>query len=890
MQYHRSYSGNIVIDPQDTLPDGPRPGVYSGRAYLKLWRKWRTKEKPLGAKYAFIAAFRQAGVPIDLKTLRTCLNDKSLALIGTEERTLLRIYSEIVCQRPQLAREKLTAFETRFHAPEGLSEEDRKEYEHIELLTRYAEFKREHDDIFIRIGLPAEQPAKLIDGLMKAGLRKEAGEVFAAQLKSERYARADFSPLLKETILNHPDLLGTAGTCLRLIDSGRILEGIQHLLSLEREGGDANQRKESVLQTVLLTASAVNPAYGSAESWEKAEREALALMPGEASVPNRGFFKLKGRPKERKIKGPEVTQEEFDRRYELEARRFLRLHHWLRLQDYRALSRELGVGGLTPLEASFRWAIELRSLLLRGAPDDEFRKLKRPRQGVCMKGSNWLEVQQSLRNEFIRTGVIPFTIADMRDPDDFFDHNSYETALGLAVVKLAQLLTPQRPLASAEACREADEIMNRILTAGESAAPETFESLFAALCGIPPRERGIEWWRAAVELLKLKASANAFSQDERVGIMVRAFQLNQYAPGGDKVLANFLRMKLQNLMQFENLTNQSVVNELRLPLAFGLPWFKTVERELGPILSWRVFNNGINAIVVESKADPKRVFILTTNLDECVRLRLRPGQPEPSSHYEIAMQMEKRDLGEDYEAFVEQAGTIITANLINGSFEESEYGVIQLKTGEKLVKGFPFTEVLMSRHEKVVRAPLWDEGGKAIQFASLLFLKELEAVAEDQFGVDGVLSVRPRDFFLLAKRRRTNAFPAPKPLVEADAVPKILADLPCADDRCFVDRAVMEKGMPVEAVMPVSRHGSGETQLYFTSRKGEDPELSIIFNPRDSMVVAVKQVLVLEPALQYVMKDAYEDIFVRDGEGFRRLDDHDVFSASQEAVGPVGLA
>lgn len=166
MQYNRSYSGNIVIDPQDTLPDGPRPGVYSGRAYLKLWRKWRTKEKPLGAKYAFIVAFRQAGVPIDLKTLRTCLNDKSLELIGTEERTLLRIYSEIVCQRPQLAREKLTAFETRFHAPEGLSEEDRKEYEHIELLTRYAEFKREHDGIFIRIGLPAEQPAKLIDGLM----------------------------------------------------------------------------------------------------------------------------------------------------------------------------------------------------------------------------------------------------------------------------------------------------------------------------------------------------------------------------------------------------------------------------------------------------------------------------------------------------------------------------------------------------------------------------------------------------------------------------------------------------------------------------------------------------------------------------------------------------
>ncbi|WP_297612987.1 hypothetical protein [uncultured Sutterella sp.] len=339
MQYNRSYRGPIVIEEQDTLPDGPKPGVYSGRTYLKQWRKWKEKKKPVGARYAFIAAFRQAGAPIDLKTLRTCLNDRSLTLIGPEERALLLIYGDVICQRPQIAREKLAAFETRFHAPEGISAADRVEYEHIELLTRYAEFKREHEGIFIRVGLPAEEPAKLINGLMKAGLRKEAGEVFAAQLKSERYARADFSPLLRETVLNHPDLLGTAGKCLRLIDSGSILEGIQLLLSLDREGGETNQRRESVLQTVLLTASAVNPAYGSAESWDKAEREALALMPGEASLPNRGFFKLKGRPKERKIKGPEVTQEEFDRRYKLEARRFLRLHHWLRLQDYEALSR-----------------------------------------------------------------------------------------------------------------------------------------------------------------------------------------------------------------------------------------------------------------------------------------------------------------------------------------------------------------------------------------------------------------------------------------------------------------------------------------------------------------------------------------------------------------------
>ena len=85
------------------------------------------------------------------------------------------------------------------------------------------------------------------------------------------------------------------------------------------------------------------------------------------------------------------------------------------------------------------------------------------------------------------------------------------------------------------------------------------------------------------------------------------------------------------------------------------------------------------------------------------------------------MQMEKRDLGEDYEAFVEQAGTMITANLINGSFEESEYGVIQLKTGEKLVKGFPFTEVLISRHEEVVRAPLWDEDGNLYDIISGTF-------------------------------------------------------------------------------------------------------------------------------------------------------------------------
>lgn len=890
MQYNRSYSGSIVIDKEDALHGGPHPGIYTGKAYLQHWRKWKGREKTAVAKYAFIAAFRRAGTSFYMRSLQGYLNDESLSLIGPEERALLLIYGDLVCHRPDRAREKLAAFEKRFQAPEGLSKEDRAEYEYLELLTSYAEFKREHGGFFIRIGLPAEKHAKLVEGLMRAGLRKEAGEVFHYQKQSERGEHAEFSSYLRETILKYPDLLGTAGTCLRLISSGSILEGIQLLLSLDREGENEDQRQESELQTVLMAASAVQPLYGDVDAWEKAEREALALMPGEASVPWRSFFKLKGTPDSRKIRAAVVSQEEFDRRYKLEARRFLRLHHWLRLQDYEALSRELGEVGLTPLEAALRWAIELRGLLLRGAPDDEFRKLQRPQRGICMKGSNWREFQRNLRDEFVRTGVIPFTIADVRDPDDFFDRDAFEIALGLVAVKLAQLLTPQRQLASMEASRQADEIRNQILAAGESAAPEVFESLFAELCGISPRERGIEWWRAAVELLKLNASEKAFSQDERIGLMVRAFQFNQYTPGGDKVLANLLRLKIQALMKFEIFTNQSVVNELKLPLAFGLPWFRTVERELGPILSWRVFNNGINAIVVESKADPKRVFILTTNLDECVRLRLRPGQPEPAAHYEVVMQMEKKDLGEDYEVFVEQAGEMITANLINGSFEDGDYGVLQLKTGEKLVKGFPFTEVLISRHENVVRAPLWDEDGKAIQFASLLFLKELEATAEDKFGVDGVLSVRPRDFFLLAKRRRTNAFPAPKPLVEADAVPKRIADLPHADDRCFVDRAVMEKGLPVEAVMPVSREGSGETQLYFTSCKRDDPDLSVILTPRNSLVVTVKQVLVLEPALQYVVKDAYRDIFVRDGEGFRKLEVGDFCPVLPEEEGLVGLA
>ena len=61
--------------------------------------------------------------------------------------------------------------------------------------------------------------------------------------------------------------------------------------------------------------------------------------------------------------------------------------------------------------------------------------------------------------------------------------------------------------------------------------------------------------------------------------------------------------------------------------------------------------------------------------------------------------------------------------------------------------------------------------------------------------------------------------------------------------------------------MPVTREGSGETQLYFKSTGRDDPAMSSILNPRDSMVVAVKQVLVLEPALQYVLEDAYKDIF-----------------------------
>lgn len=90
--------------------------------------------------------------------------------------------------------------------------------------------------------------------------------------------------------------------------------------------------------------------------------------------------------------------------------------------------------------------------------------------------------------------------------------------------------------------------------------------------------------------------------------------------------------------------------------------------------------------------------------------------------------------------------------------------------------------------------------------------------------------------------------------------------------------------------MPVSREGSGETQLYFTSCKRDDPDLSVILTPRNSLVVTVKQVLVLEPALQYVVKDAYRDIFVRDGEGFRKLEVGDFCPVLPEEEGLVGLA
>ena len=90
--------------------------------------------------------------------------------------------------------------------------------------------------------------------------------------------------------------------------------------------------------------------------------------------------------------------------------------------------------------------------------------------------------------------------------------------------------------------------------------------------------------------------------------------------------------------------------------------------------------------------------------------------------------------------------------------------------------------------------------------------------------------------------------------------------------------------------MPVTREGSGETQLYFKSTGRDDPAMSSILNPRDSMVVAVKQVLVLEPALQYVLEDAYKDIFVRDGEGFRKLEDGDFLPILPEEECLVGLA
>ena len=111
MQYNRSYSGSIVIDKEDALHGGPHPGIYTGKAYLQHWRKWKGREKTAVAKYAFIAAFRRAGTSFYMRSLQGYLNDESLSLIGPEERALLLIYGDLVCHRPDRAREKLAAFE-----------------------------------------------------------------------------------------------------------------------------------------------------------------------------------------------------------------------------------------------------------------------------------------------------------------------------------------------------------------------------------------------------------------------------------------------------------------------------------------------------------------------------------------------------------------------------------------------------------------------------------------------------------------------------------------------------------------------------------------------------------------------------------------------------------
>lgn len=887
MLYSRSYTAPIVIAREDSLPGGPKPGSYSGRQYLKAWRKWKAEERPLGAWYAFVCAYRQAGTTFDQRALKSCLKNKALTQIGPAEQALLVILSDVKALRFQTAAEGLKRFEERFGASDRLSPDDRTEYEYISVLVRHAQFMRENGGYFHHVGLPADESVELMRDLMRIGHDKEAREVFCVQLHSEREEEAEFSPQMRVFVLEHPDYLGEAGFALRLIAKGSIIQGVSRLLAMDREGKSDEDRLESVLQTVLLYAAAKNPVWGSAESWEKAEAEALALMPEEASIPPRRPFRLEGKREERANKGPDVSLEEFNRRYLLEARRFLRLHHWLRLGDLEAFEREIGTGKLTPIEAALAWIVQLRSGLLKGASQEALGQVRPAKTKCFVSGWRWRFVRQKIREELIQTEVIPSAHVNKQAP---FEGEHVEPSLDFASVKLVQSLMPSRSRTSEAAREKALDLVNRIQAAGKSADDAVFNALLGELGAIAQRDRGVEWWRAAMEINQFDAAQRMFSQNEQIGILVRTYQMNRYMPEGNKALARLLQLKLEALLQYEVLTGRGLVRELRLPLALGLPWYKTVERELGRILFWQVLENGMNVLVIESKADPKRLFLLTTNFDECIRFRLRLGQPEPE-HYELVMQMEKKDLEEDYETFLCQACEIFALNLVSENFIAEEYGSVSLKTGEPLVKGYPYYETLISCREQILRSPLWDEKGRSLKLASLLFLKKLESEAAYQFGVDPVLETRPRDFFLLLKRRRGNAFPAAKPLVKAEAVPQALAELPYANEQCFVDRAVMEEGKPVESVFPMSRKEEERVLLYFSAKPRAEIEGAVNINPKDCLSVCVKQVLVLEPALQYVLKDAHEAEFVRDGEGFRKVESEAyMLPAFFSTEGPVGLA
>ena len=911
----RSYFGDIVLSPEEVAGSLFPAGRYEAKEFLRLCKKTKG-DRTADIQYAWLKAFRIAGTKADCSMLEQVLKDPRLAEVTDIERSLLRMLGHVYALRVEFVREHLWGFREAHPELSDLAAADREEFETVEAINEYIALKNASEfftdeDVWLK-------PTEIAERFYKAGLNNKANIVFKIALRRERETGLGFSEEFKNFIkANAVHLSEPVWSGLAAILENRIEEGLARLIeaTLNRNGKECSEEAAILLAEILYDTD--HPPFGETVAWNEAQKQSLAFEPNEAPFPNRDMYtsidrKAAGGKRKRaaalqdtlfEAPDPEpiapVEEAEF---FRLEARRFLRLRAAIAADDFEALRKQVLPRPEKPLITDgFMGVLERAcAAALTFVYHGRHHELENAEKVI-----SWLVLKkchapkmaplflQSVRYYFSDIGVIE------PDETEFLWDELEEEAEGNKRFKtvfdtgcrFAARFTKNR--AFREGLAKGEMLLAEVKQAAEQGNAHCLNEFIAKLKAVPWVQRGAAWWTAAAYLVDLPEGIRRFTDNEELGLIQYAQSMNTVAP--DK---NDDRRRQMDSMLFMRGFVDNENSRCELPMCFAPSWFGEIEKLCGRISGWFLLLPHIAVILVEPRGNNKDLFLISTSLDPCKHLVALEGSVQVSP-IELVARFPKRRLRRNgmpsygiCNIFVEAFTAALRQLNLTGriEFDRMFFGTPQ---GTRLDPDLPFTALRLSDPDQSASIkPASDlESGGFVRFIDIevLLPDELQKVLD--FGGSWVMNTVDRDRLKYFDSHRISLFLPLKPLVNPDEPLPINVPSGLAEEKCFVERSILEKGDQIQTISVVG-YGSFENKvLYFSTQDFiKEPSKLRQIDPLREVFVPLKYVFAIFPEVETVLDAARKGAVGRRKDGqFVQLFEFDSGATDPSVEKSVGV-